>query len=216
MVRLGTCRAPMVLAVVSAVWLPVMFFQLCDRLSHWGLNFHSAPSHQRLQLTMPAGLLTVRSFECRSRKPLGRVTCTEVFSAPIGWACAGSRATAAHSASSICPPALRQRLVGVRAWAWGAWAASVSNLSVMLWSFPHWHRRPMPGTKPHFLPFIRLGVLLLPPPNPPTPPGPLMPALRPPPPVPPPPPLPAPQVRLLDENQDVAEPQLDCVPLAQM
>src|SRR6218665_791750 len=77
MVRLGTCRAPMVLAVVSAVWLPVMFFQLCDRLSHWGVNFHSAPSHQRLQLTMPAGLPTLRSFECRSRKPLGRVTCTE-------------------------------------------------------------------------------------------------------------------------------------------
>src|SRR6218665_704597 len=132
MVRLGTCRAPMVLAVGSAVWLPVMFFQLCDRLSHWGLNFHSAPSHQRLQLTMPAGLLPVRSFEGRSRKPLGRVTCTEVFSAPIGWACAGSGATAAHSASSICPPALRQRLVGMRAWAWWAWAASVSNLSVML------------------------------------------------------------------------------------
>src|SRR6218665_1891484 len=127
MVRLGTCRAPMVLAVVSAVWLPVMFFQLCDRLSHWGLNFHSAPSHQRLQLTMPAGLPTLRSFECRSRKPLGRVTCTEVFSEPIGWACAGSPATAAHSASSICMPALHPRLVGMR-----AWAASVSNLSVML------------------------------------------------------------------------------------
>src|SRR6218665_4224325 len=98
MVRLGTCRAPMVLAVVWAVWLRVMFFQLCDRLAHWGLNFLPAPSHQRLQLTMPGGLLTCRSFECRSRKPLGRVTCTEVFSAPIGWACAGSRATAAHSA----------------------------------------------------------------------------------------------------------------------
>src|SRR6218665_1167427 len=97
MVRLGTCRAPMVLAVVSAVWLPVMFFQLCDRLSHWGLNFHSAPSHQRLQLTMPAGLLTVRSVEGRSRKPLGRATCTEGFSAPIGWACAGSRTKALNA-----------------------------------------------------------------------------------------------------------------------
>src|SRR6218665_2060814 len=98
MVRLGTCRAPMVLAVVSAVWLPVMFFQLCDRLSHWGLNFHSAPSHKRLQLTKPAGLLTGRAVECRSRKPLGRVTCTGVFSAHMGWACAGSRANEALSA----------------------------------------------------------------------------------------------------------------------
>src|SRR6218665_2267630 len=98
MVRLGTCRAPRSLAVVSAVWLPVMFFQLCDRLSHWGLNFHSVPSHQRLQWAMPAGLVTVRALECRYRKPLGRVTCTEVFSAPIGWACAGSRANEALSA----------------------------------------------------------------------------------------------------------------------
>src|SRR6218665_1363037 len=129
MVRLGACRAPMVLAVVSAVWLPVMFFQLCDRLSHWGLNFHSAPSHQRLQLTRPAGLRTGRSYECRSRKPLGRVTCPEVFSAPIGWACAGSRATAAHSASSICPPPLRQRLGQTLAWALSAPAAMGSNLS---------------------------------------------------------------------------------------
>src|SRR6218665_2147958 len=62
MVRLGTCRPPMVLAVVSAVWLPVMFYELCHRLSHWGLNFRSAQSPHRLELTPRAGFPTVRSF----------------------------------------------------------------------------------------------------------------------------------------------------------
>src|SRR6218665_4104051 len=47
---------------------------------------------------MPVGLMMVVPFECRSTNPLGRVTCTEEFSAPIGWACAGSRANEALSA----------------------------------------------------------------------------------------------------------------------
>jgi hypothetical protein len=33
--------------VVSAVLLPVRFFQVCERLSHWEPNFHSLPSQPR-------------------------------------------------------------------------------------------------------------------------------------------------------------------------
>jgi hypothetical protein len=44
-------------AVESALWLPVRFFQLCERLSHWGWNFHSCPFHMRIQRTSPAVLI---------------------------------------------------------------------------------------------------------------------------------------------------------------